>query len=445
AGSLASFVAEPLLSSAGGSGMMMVAMPGHEPAVVDFFSEVPGHGGRPETLDFDPVNIDFGSARQVFHVGRGSVAVPLAFPGFALAQQTYGRLPLSDLVQPAERMARIGVPCTKEMALTFEVLWSIVSRDPETQAVLAPQGRPPSPGSIQINPALAALFLEFGRIGRTPEVLRRGLLEDFGPARGGLITEADLRATAPRILAPRRLQMGKFEVLGSPRIGGRLVGIIVEALARSPRLSDSAEEMLRIAKASLEGHRARTHNEHGSTTHISVMDADGGAAAATLTNGEGCGHMAPGTGVQLNNFLGEEDLNPTGFHKQAPGSALQSMIAPTIALDRGEPVLAVGSGGANRIRSTVAQVLYRVVFLGQSLDEAVGAPRLHAEDAEVWVELEGLAEPERIVALLDAHFPKVCAFEDRAFFFGGAHSVLRRDGKLTGVGDIRRGGAVVRV
>ncbi|NOY94115.1 MAG: gamma-glutamyltransferase [Deltaproteobacteria bacterium] len=451
AAALASFVAEPLLASAGGSGMMTIALRGREPAVVDFFSDTPGRGGLPEAPDFAAVEVDFGSATQVFHVGRGSVAVPLALPGLALAAKRFGTLPLSDLVEPAARIARLGVPVAAETCWVFELLWPIVNRDPDTRALYSSHGGLPQPGELHVNPALSAILMDFGRLGKTPPLVTSQMLEAFGPQRGGLLSAADVAEAKVEVLPPRRIRIGDWEVITSPRVGGALLGVIVEALtAGTPETSD-AEEALRIARASLTGHRAREgFNQLGSTTHISVVDAQGGACSTTLTNGEGCGHLIPGTGIQMNNFLGEEDLNPQGFHVHPPGAHLPSMIAPTVALYRGEPVFALGSGGSNRIRSAVAEVLYRVAVLGSDLDTAVGAPRVHAEEGQVWVELEGLEDPEAVVGALKREFEQVFAFEKRAFFFGGVHAVLRdmdapAASQLRGVGDIRRGGVAVEV
>src|SRR5690606_5047959 len=173
----------------------------------------------------------------------------------------------------------------------------------------------------------------------------------------------------------------------SPRLGGRLVAMIMEELALGSIADDEAEEVLRRARASRSGHRARTGlpAARGSTTHISVVDQAGGAASVTLTSGEGCGHVVSGTGVHINNFLGEEDLNPTGFHLHRPGDALPTMIAPTIAVHRDGRVIALGSSGANRIRSAVSQVLHAIVRCQLPIEQAVAAPRVHGEDQGVWV------------------------------------------------------------
>ena len=113
----------------------------------------------------------------------------------------------------------------------------------------------------------------------------------------------------------------------------------------------------------------------GSTTHISVIDADGMCAAVTCSNGSGSGVLVPGTGVILNNMLGEEDLNPRGFHRIPAGERVPSMMAPTVVLRDGEIVLAVGSAGSNRIRSAILQTVVRVVEQGMGPAEAIAAPR----------------------------------------------------------------------
>ena len=96
----------------------------------------------------------------------------------------------------------------------------------------------------------------------------------------------------------------------------------------------------------------------GATTHIAVVDAEGRACSVTATNGEGSGVIVPGTGIHLNNILGEEDLNPLGFHRHPAGTRLPSMMAPTILLHEGEVELVLGSAGSNRIRSALLQMIW---------------------------------------------------------------------------------------
>jgi gamma-glutamyltranspeptidase/glutathione hydrolase len=167
-----------------------------------------------------------------------------------------------------------------------------------------------------------------------------------------------------------------------------------------------------------------------------VIDADGMACAVTCTNGEGSGVVVPGTGIHLNNVMGEEDLNPLGFHLHPAGRRLPSMMAPSIVLRDGEVELVLGSAGSNRIRSAILQTIVGVVDRGLGAEEAVQAPRLHFEDGVVY------AEPGIDLEELDRELQAV-RFGGLNLFFGGVQAALRRDGALSGAGDPRRGGAAV--
>ena len=446
AGALASFVVEPLLASAGGAGMMTVALREQAPVVVDFFSSMPGlarPAGAPP-MNFEAIDIDFGAATQVFHVGRASAAPPVALSGLAAAAERFGRLPLRELVAPAVQLARRGAPLTPEAAEVFRLLWPINLIDDRTWPAYSEDERSPRAGSSKPMVGMADLLEAFADHGDAPPHFQASILEHFGPMAGGAITEEDMRRAKPTFVEPRRLSIGDWDVLASPRLGGRLLGLIAGQLADSAVKRAEADEVARQAEACRAGTRAKGDERAlGSTTHLSVIDADGGAAATTLTNGEGCGHMVPGTQVQMNNFCGEEDLHPEGFFVHAPGTELPSMIAPTIVRGPKESVLALGSGGANRIRSVVSQVLYRACVLGQPLEDAVRAPRVHAEESSVWLEMEDRHDPAAIVDALQKRFDHVYSFPIRAFFFGGVHAVLAQGGQVIGAGDPRRGGAVV--
>lgn len=440
AGAFAAFVAEPLLASAGGAGMMTIALPDRAPAVIDFFSTMPGLGGRPGSLDFLSVELDFGTTTQTFHIGRGSAAPPVALPGLLEAAGRFGTRALGDLVAPAIVLADEGVALSREGAEVFRLLWPIQSRS--AGAIALAGGTPPMEGSVLRNPELAALLAELAELGETPPRFERAVLEGFGPARGGLLSREDLRAAAPRITAPREARLGEWTVLLSPHIGGTKIERIVRALtAREPERAED-DEALRVAEACRLASAQGEVAGRGSTTHISVIDAAGGAAALTLTNGEGSGHVAADTGVQLNNFLGEDDINPDGFHRHEPGAVLPTMIAPTIGLREGRPVLALGSGGSNRIRSVVSQVLYRMI-LGEPVEQAVLAPRVHAEADDVWLERVEWKDSAAVERKLSGAFAHVHSFPSRAFYFGGVHAVaIDEAGDTHAAGDPRRGGAV---
>ena len=177
----------------------------------------------------------------------------------------------------------------------------------------------------------------------------------------------------------------------------------------------------------------------GSTTHVCVLDADGWACAVTTTNGEGSGIVVPGTGIHVNNMMGEQDLSPAGWFTHPPGRRLPSMMAPTVVLDDGAPELVLGSAGSNRIRSAILQVIVNAIDHGMDAQAAVDAPRLHFEDGLVYAE-PGIEAPRwRPPA---ARWPGSAS---RNLFFGGCQAVERHHatGAFSGGGDPRRGGAVV--
>jgi len=178
----------------------------------------------------------------------------------------------------------------------------------------------------------------------------------------------------------------------------------------------------------------------GSTTHISVLDAEGMCASVTCSNGSGSGVLVPGSGVILNNMLGEEDLNPLGFHAIAPGRRVPSMMAPTVVLRDGEIELGLGSAGSNRIRSAILQTIVRVVEQRMAAEEAVRAPRLHYEAGVVQAE-PGIDE-EALSRIESRNIP-VLRRPAINLFFGGVQAVARNraTGALSGAGDPRRGGA----
>ena len=176
----------------------------------------------------------------------------------------------------------------------------------------------------------------------------------------------------------------------------------------------------------------------GSTTHTSVIDGDGAACSVTCSAGSCSGVIVPGTGVHLNNMLGEQDLNPLGFHTFPPGRRLPSMMAPTIVLRDGAPELVLGSAGSNRIRSAIIQTIVRAIDEGLRAQAAVQAPRLHFEEGIVY------AEPGIDVAALEQAGRTVARFRERNLFFGGVQLAERTAGdRFHGAGDPRRGGAAV--
>jgi gamma-glutamyltranspeptidase/glutathione hydrolase len=194
------------------------------------------------------------------------------------------------------------------------------------------------------------------------------------------------------------------------------------------------------ARRAREGNRAFAPEPAGtpSTTHISVVDARGNAASLSASTGCGSGVIVPGTGIHMNNMLGEEDLNPGG-RGGSSGRRLTSMMAPSIVLEDRRPRLVVGSAGSIRLRAAILQIIVNVLDHGFPVREAIEAPRVHLDGSDL--QLEGGIDPE-VADRLESEGYDVARWNDRNLYFGGAAAVgLGAEGELEAAGDPRRGGA----
>jgi gamma-glutamyltranspeptidase/glutathione hydrolase len=453
---LASWAAEPLLTGPGAGGYLLVAGAGQEPTLLDFFVAAPSHGERAPLV---PVEVSFGDARQVFHVGGASVGAYGTPAGLQHAVRHWGTLPLADLTAPAAALARAGVPLNAAQAYVFEILEPILLSTPQAAAQFAPAGRALAVGEAFRSPELAETLDRFGAEGAAPfhtgDVAAAAV--DAVALGGGTLTAADLADYAPVTREPAGVVYRGRRVLTNPppSAGGALLALALARLdaraARVPSADDLVDAMLLAQDARTEAFDAGLAEagfidrllsaQLGSTTHVSVLDADGRACAVTCTNGEGSGLVVPGTGIHLNNVMGEEDLSPLGFFSAPPGRRMPSMMAPTVVLGDDGVELVVGSAGSNRIRSAILQTIVGVVDRGLDAGAAVGAPRLHVEQGVVYAE-PGI-DPGPIAS---ARGFAPAPFRARNLFFGGVQAV-RRDaatGALSGAGDPRRGGAAVQ-
>ncbi|HMV04313.1 MAG TPA: gamma-glutamyltransferase [Accumulibacter sp.] len=484
AAKLAATITELPLTSLGGGGACIWgnAAKGYE--VVDFFATTPGRGlPALPTLDFLPITVDFGQAAQVFHIGKAAAAVPGELVGLLHLHQRGGRLPLREVVAPAADWARNGFIVSPQISMMAGLIAPILLHSPSVAALFCPLGHVARAGERLANPRLGDFLHALGE-GKADEQLDRywtSLVEHFGPAQGGLITAHDAASYAPVVRQPLSVPFGRYTVLTNPppSAGGGLVGAGLRlaedrALGQEEFLSAAHQSAVATVLADVSlirraGYDQRLHsdpesirnlvagkinpssgarqspganeNHLGATTHISVIDAEGMAAALTTSNGEGCGHALPELGIHVNNFLGEEDINPAGFHRSPPGSWMSTMMSPTIVvIDRG-PCFALGSGGSNRIRSAILQALLNLLAYGRPLDEAVNAPRMHLEGDKLWFEEAGL--PAAAAKALDQRWPAATRFAAPSMFFGGVNCAARLDGRLAGAGDRRRGGVVV--
>ena len=210
--------------------------------------------------------------------------------------------------------------------------------------------------------------------------------------------------------------------------------------ARASKQDDFSEnflalEHLRKYQESLK----KTVNKWGSTTHVSVIDSEGNAASVTTSNGEGSGYMIPGTGIMVNNMLGEADLNPLGFHTWQTNQRLASMMAPTIILQDNHPKFVLGSGGSNRIRTAILQIISNLIDFQMDSSLAVESPRIHWENNVF--HSEPIATSEVFDNLNLPNASNVVLWPEKNMFFGGVNAVEVRANNFVGVGDSRRMGA----
>jgi gamma-glutamyltranspeptidase/glutathione hydrolase len=450
---LVSWVAEPLLTGPGAGGYLLVAGGGVEPTLLDFFVAAPG-GPAEARGELLAVEVSFGDAVQLFHAGAAACGVPGTPAGIVGAAARWGSRSLEELAAPAAAHARRGVPVNAQQAYVFEILAGILLSDETGRREFAPGGRPLREGEPLRSEELAATNERLGSEGAEPfyrgQVAER--IEGFLSARGGAITREDLAAYEAVEREPVRVAYRGREVLTNPppNAGGTLLALALAWLDRRPgppALETIVEVMEAVQRERTEaflegldepGFAARFLDSRlGSTTHISTVDADGLACAVTCTNGEGCGLVVPGTGIHVNNIMGEEDLNPQGFHMAPAGRRMPSMMAPTAMLGPHGLELVLGSAGSNRIRSAILQTIVGLVDHGLAVDAAVEAPRGHFEAGVVYT------EPGLELDALRAAGHELVAFRDRNLFFGGVQAVQRApDGSLRGAGDPRRGGAV---
>jgi gamma-glutamyltranspeptidase/glutathione hydrolase len=443
AAGFASWVTESPLTGAGGGGFMLIhRRRDRSTRVIDFFTSVPER--RPAD-EMNSVDIDFsGGDTQVFRIGAASVAVPGTLKGLEEAHRRFGSLPWTELVAPAVALARGGVELTRPQAYLHAILDLILRHTEEGRRIY--EGI--SAGDLLVQADLAATLELIARRGAA--TLYGGELGRAVVAHlGGRLTRRDLESY--RVINRRPVCAPyaghEFQSNPPPSSGGVLIAWGLKRLRTSPSLAELAEQMRAMAQARGAGFTralyrggATRHLEvvHG-TTHISVVDARGNAAALTCSTGSGSGVIVPGHGFQLNNMLGEFDL----ARPATPGARLSSMMSPSVVVGEHGPRLVVGSAGSLRLPGAVLQVVVNAVGRGWDVRRAIEAPRIHWEDPVV--HCEGGHDAADVDALAAAGWDAV-RWRRRNLYFGGAAAVEQLpSGELRAAGDRRRGGAGVVV
>ncbi|HEX7305871.1 gamma-glutamyltransferase [Lentzea sp.] len=416
---LTSCVTEPLLTGLGAAGYMMIAPAGRPPVLLDFSAEAPGRGRTGQRAPLTPVVLRFGDVDQEFQVGPSSVAA-YGLPAGAALAATYGRAPLEDLVATAATHAREGHLVNRYQAYVTSLLLPL-ARSIGLNALVE--------GELLVRHDVADALDRLGREGAEPFYtgdIAAAIVDEIG-TRGGDLTHADLRAYEVVRRKPLHVRHRGRDIHTNPppAMGGALLTQMLEALPDNP----SQQDLVRALATP-----KRPLNRLGSTTHISVLDADGTACSVTTTSGAGSGISV--AGVHLNNMMGEEDLSPDGFFSHLPGDRLPSMMAPTVVTKDGGAELVLGSAGSSRISGAILQVLVNVLDRGMAAQDAVDAPRMHLSGDHLHVE-PGI-KPENELPVTFFRAPNM--------FFGGCQLVeMTGSGLLRGGADHRRDGAVVVV
>ena len=477
---------EPSIASLSGGGVILIY--NREKKInlaINFFANMPGLGLKPSyqgRQDFVPVEINFQGAKQIFKVGRASAAPSGALFGFCDLAMKYGNLPLEILTERAISHLRDGVKLSEKQKTMCEILKPIYKLSQEASDLMIPKvgGK-----DFIYRNTKTADFLEKFKSSNWQSVYKKefceAILENFGPKRGGLITKEDLEAFKMIKAEPLAGTYGKATLLTapSPAFGGDFLLAALKHLERVCQSKFKEEEYLKVisyllhslSRRKAHGYRdfseaesmawVKRHFEgsfekpfcmetfekkdRGCTTHVSVIDHERTAVSVTFSHGEGGGYLIGDTGIMMNNFIGEDDVAPSGFDRAFSGERLGSMIAPSILETSLGNLYALGSGGSSRIRSAIFQVLINLLERKMAPKEAVFSPRIHVENgclySEYPIENKQIKEISKQAEPLEFHH-----YEEKHLYFGGVHLVkCDPNGEFDGVGDPRRGGAYLIV
>ena len=460
---------EYTLTGACGGGVMLAYPKGSEPIVFDFFVHTPKKKSV-KNLDFSRIAVNFGPASQFFYIGKGSVAVPGNTIGLLHIHSRLGSLPLSRILEPAIQTAKSGAIINNAHEYLFKILDPILSHTKTGEILFKPNGKTIKAGERFKNPDFAnyleqiiiegSKFLYHGDMTDKIDVF----MED-----GGLLTKEDFSNYEVIERTPLKTDFNGKTIITNPMPspGGTLIAFALKIISRKfpgkeinnrlltlvMRLAQTARSEVISAKnktdslaeilspiyfkrfldffdseISLKPNKEKLCS--GSTTHMSIIDSQGSAASVTTTNGEGCGYIIPGTGIMINNMLGEEDLNPDGFHNWETTKRMETMMSPTIVIGDFGPELVLGSGGSNRIRSAIKQVILNKFTKNMNLEEAIQAPRIHLEENIIH------CEPGINTAKLSFPWSTIHHWHEKNLFFGGVNAVT----PTNAVGDPRRSG-----
>jgi gamma-glutamyltranspeptidase/glutathione hydrolase len=434
AAGLASCVAETVMTGllGGGHAIYLDAASGSV-RNLDSFCAVPGLGAakrKPELLHMD---VPFGAELVHYAVGPASCAVPGVPAGLGELWRAHGRLPWARLVEPALQLAREGVAMPAAHVACLEMLEPVMTMR-EGARIYAPGGALLRTGDRLHQPGLVAALeslAEEGAAGAYRGTIGESLLA-LSQERDGLVTRDDLAAYEARWAEPVEARWLGLRFLTR---GG--LAAVAPALARLPRLRGlGSAERLRALVGALHGAGPETH-----TTNLVAVDADGNACVLTTSLGLGSGDWLPGLDLHLNSMLGEVDLLRGPLE---PGGRMQSMMAPSLALDGDGLALAIGAAGGTRLRTALVTVAAGILDEGLDPQAAVELPRAHpvggnggsTVNVGCIVNVEPGFDDEALAALeSDGH--AIRRWPERHHYFGGVSAI----GRSGAAADPRRNGS----
>ncbi len=471
----ASVAAEPALTSLGGGGFMLAHIEKEKKDILfDFFVNTPGLGADKKIKPvMTPTDINFPGCVQVFHTGPASVAVPGVLKGLLHIHDRLCTLPLSDVIAPALSYLENGVENIFPQDTFLGLLEPICTAAEYGREIYMHDNRYVKKHDMLFNPLLKR-FLE-GFIDNTSDIYSgeaADMLAKEMEQAGGLITQQDLESYEVVEREPLRIRYRDRELLTNPppSSGGVMLAfamhlleninlskieygavdfytVLIELMKEMHEFRPmkngnnlkwpfSSEATDPIIRSFIKNISERTFISTQGTTHISIIDAEGNASSMTTSNGSGSGCFIPGTGIMLNNMMGEDDLHPDGFFSSPSNMRVSSMMMPTITLKDGRVGTVLGSGGSKRIKTAILQTLINIIDHNCSLQDAVERPRIHFEDGMVQVEPDVSAD---VIEKLGKHY-ELKKWEEKNMYFGGVHCVNH---DMSGWGDSRRGGCFV--
>lgn len=485
-------VLEPNASGLGGGGFMIIKLADMDEAIVIDFRETAPSAAGPTFFNLDANNRVI---NQESNVGGKAVGVPGEVAGLLYALEHFGTMSRAQVIQPSIEWAEKGILVTVNL---YDIINSnydkIVAMENGVDLYLKDGGLPYEIGETIVLKDLAdtlRIIAEKGVDGFYKGDIAEKIAAEV-QKRGGVLTLEDLANYDLQIRKPVVGTYRGYTILSVPPAssGGthiiELLNIMenfdiaamgdntVETLHlwsealkmifadRSRYMADTAfvdvplvgltskeyaktlAEKIDMTKP-LESVSAGDpwQYESGSTTHLSVMDKDGNMVAMTKSINYffGSGVVVPGTGIIMNNHMDDFVKTPGSANSVEPGKRPLSSMSPTLVLDpEGKPYMTIGSPGATRIITTVAQVISNVIDHGMPIQTAILAPRVYRSQSGA-MSIEGRISINAYNKLLEMGH-QITVREDYDPYFGGVHAVLfNRDiGILFGGADPRRDG-----